>query len=77
MARKGNPHQSELFEDILLSRTAPCVPALREAVASWRASDYKGITDTTRELLNYWFFTEKTIRLMSLYSSVFKRAIAP
>jgi type III restriction enzyme len=58
MARKGNPHQSELFEDILLSRTAPCVPALREAVASWRASDYKGITDTTRELLNYWFFTD-------------------
>jgi len=58
MARPRNPQQSDLFEDMLLSRTAPCVPALREAVASWRAAGYKGITDTTRELLNYWFFTD-------------------
>ena len=43
---------------MLLFRTAPCVPALREAVVSWRSDGYKGITDTTRELLNYWFFTD-------------------
>jgi type III restriction enzyme len=36
-------------------RTAPCVPALREAVRAWRAGGYKGTTDTTRRLLAYWF----------------------
>ena len=39
-------------------RTAPCVPALREAVKAWVAGGYKGITDTTRILLNYWFYTD-------------------
>ncbi|MGH7436567.1 MAG: DEAD/DEAH box helicase family protein, partial [Polyangiaceae bacterium] len=36
-------------------RTAPCVPALREAVKAWRAGGYKGTTETTRRLLAYWF----------------------
>ena len=36
-------------------RTAPCVPALREAVRAWRAGGYKGTTGTTRKLLAYWF----------------------
>jgi type III restriction enzyme len=34
------------------------VPALREAVKAWRAGGYKGIADTTRERLNYWFHTD-------------------
>ncbi|HMD89316.1 MAG TPA: DEAD/DEAH box helicase family protein, partial [Anaerolineaceae bacterium] len=38
-------------------KTAPCVPAIREAVKEWRAGGYKGITATTRTLLNYWFKT--------------------
>jgi type III restriction enzyme len=38
--------------------TGPCVPALREAVKAWRAGGCKGITDTTRELLNHWFHTD-------------------
>lgn len=38
-----------------LLRTAPCVPALRNAVEAWRSAGYKGVTDTTRELLNFWF----------------------
>ena len=38
--------------------TGPCVPALRDAVHSWRETDYKGVTDTTRELLNFWFRTD-------------------
>src|SRR5215218_576382 len=37
------------------SKTAPCVPAVREAVNRWRADGYKGATRTSRELLNYWF----------------------
>lgn len=40
------------------SKTAPCVPAIRKAVAEWRKSNYKGATDTTRTLLNYWFKTD-------------------
>ena len=39
-------------------KTATCVPAIREAVRAWRAGKYKGITDTTRELLNFWFHTD-------------------
>lgn len=35
--------------------TAPAVPLIREAVASWKAGNYRGITDTTRSLLNWWF----------------------
>jgi type III restriction enzyme len=31
------------------------VPAIREAVEAWRADGYKGVTDTTRILLNHWF----------------------
>ncbi len=43
-------------------RSGPCVPPLREAVKSWKASDYKGITDTTRTLLNYWFKTDHKLK---------------
>ncbi len=39
-------------------KTAPCVPAIRKEVAKWRQDNYKGITDTTRLLLNYWFKTD-------------------
>lgn len=35
--------------------TAPCVLAIRKAVKKWKAADYPGVTDTTRQLLNYWF----------------------
>lgn len=47
--------QTELLDVASKLRTAPCVPALREAVKAWVAGGYKGITDTTRILLNYWF----------------------
>lgn len=39
-------------------RTAICVPAIREVVFNWKKNGYPGITDTTRELLNYWFYTD-------------------
>jgi type III restriction enzyme len=39
--------------------TAPCVPALREKVKEWSAgAKYAGVTDTTRLLLNHWFYTD-------------------
>jgi type III restriction enzyme len=56
--KQADPAQAELLDVTSRLRTAPCVPALREAVKAWRAGGYKGITDTTRELLNYWFCTD-------------------
>lgn len=58
MAKGKTSKQKSLFgiQEYLL--TAPCVPAIRETVANWRENGYKGATKTTRELLNYWFFTD-------------------
>jgi type III restriction enzyme len=50
--------QPDLLDVTSKLRTAPCVPALREAVKAWVAGGYKGITDTSRILLNYWFYTD-------------------
>jgi type III restriction enzyme len=50
---KSSPAQISFLEPML--KTAPCVPAIREAVKSWVAGGYKGATPTTRTLLNYWF----------------------
>lgn len=57
-ARKSSDAQLGLFEVEQYLKTAPCVPALRQKVAEWRAAEYKGATDTTRELLNWWFATD-------------------
>ena len=56
--RRDTPTQAELLDITAKLRTAPCVPALREALKAWRAGGYKGITDTTRVLLNFWFETD-------------------
>jgi type III restriction enzyme len=34
------------------------VPAIRDKVDQWRSGGYKGATDTTCRLLNYWFLTD-------------------
>src|ERR1700694_2373127 len=52
------PSQTELLDITAKLRTGPCVPALREAVKAWKAGGHKGITDTTRILLNHWFNTD-------------------
>jgi type III restriction enzyme len=56
------PSQTELLDITAKLKTAPCVPALREAVKAWKAGGYKGITDTTRILLNFWFETDHRTR---------------
>ncbi len=62
MARPKRKPLADIQQDLLdvtsKLRTAPCVPALREAVKAWVAGGYKGITDTTRVLLNYWFHAD-------------------
>ncbi len=53
---KNSPDQLNLLE--AKTSTAPCVPAIRVAVKTWKDSGYKGVTHTTRTLLNYWFHTD-------------------
>jgi len=56
--KKEDSKQKDLFNIQEQLSTAACVPAIRESVKAWRASGYKGITDTTNELLNFWFKTD-------------------
>src|SRR5918992_806369 len=50
--------QMAFGEMVAASKTAPCVPALRETVNRWRAGGYEGATRTSRELLNHWFHAD-------------------
>ncbi|MBI4929441.1 MAG: DEAD/DEAH box helicase family protein [Bacteroidetes bacterium] len=56
--KKQIANAPELFNIQERLSTAPCVPAIRSEIKKWRDNGYKGITDTTRELLNYWFYTD-------------------
>jgi hypothetical protein len=59
MARRrqqSNPDQLGLLEARV--STAPLVPGIREKVTAWREGGYKGVSDTTGLLLNYWFYTD-------------------
>ena len=51
--RKSAAGQGDLLQ--VGGTTAPGVPLIREAVASWKAGNYRGIGDTTRSLLTWWF----------------------
>ncbi len=51
--RKKPAGQGDLLE--ARGTTAPAVPLIRQAVASWREGGYAGISDTTRSLLTWWF----------------------
>ena len=53
---KPGPDQASLLEARVT--TAPCVPAIRKAVTEWRDRKYKGATETSKLLLNYWFSTD-------------------
>ena len=60
--KKDADKQDDLLDITSRLRTAPCVPALREAVKAWRVGGYKGTTETTRLLLNHWFKTDHRMR---------------
>src|SRR5207245_2716453 len=53
--KKSDTATAPLFD--VKTTTAPCVPAIRDKVDQWRATGYKGATDTTIRLLNHWFHT--------------------
>jgi type III restriction enzyme len=61
--KAANDAQPSLLDLTAKLRSGPCVPALREAVKAWQAGGRKGITDTTRILLNYWFCTDHKTRI--------------
>jgi type III restriction enzyme len=42
--------------------TAPCVPEIRKATKDWRENKYKGASETTKTLFNYWFATDHRSR---------------
>src|ERR1700675_3343934 len=65
MARRkksANDNQPSLLDITAKLRSGPCVPALREAIKSWKAGGCKGITDTTSVLLNYWFCSDHKLK---------------
>lgn len=53
--KKSEAKTRDMFSVQEWLSTAPCVPAIRKAVEAWRKSGYNGVTETTRELLNFWF----------------------
>lgn len=55
---KADASQLALLDTRERATTAPCVPGIREKVKAWRNAGYDGITDTTRILLNHWFFND-------------------
>lgn len=65
MPRKKNPGdktQPSLLEVSATQRTAVCVPLIRQEVEQWRATNYAGVTATTRRLLQWWFRNEHRSR---------------
>jgi type III restriction enzyme len=54
--KKRVPEQDSLLQARVT--TAPCVPGIRKAVGAWRSDQYKGATETSRQLLRHWFDTD-------------------
>ncbi|MCY3977675.1 MAG: DEAD/DEAH box helicase family protein [Chloroflexi bacterium] len=55
-----SPAQMSYLEDH--GPTAPAVPAISREVNDWRASNYKGATETSRILLDFWFHSDHKLR---------------
>jgi type III restriction enzyme len=61
--RKKTADETPSLYDITAKlRSGACVPALREAMKSWKSGGCQGITATTRTLLNYWFIADHKTR---------------
>lgn len=55
------PSEGEMKIVVPTIGTAPCIPAIRNAVDEWAKSNYvmpEGCTETTKTLLNYWFHSD-------------------
>ena len=58
MPRRKKPDSQQLALLEVTYKTAPCVPAIRQAVQAWRDANYTGATSTSKTLLVYWFRTD-------------------
>ncbi len=58
MPKKSKPSKAQMSFLENYGRTAPAVPAIRDAMREWREQGYQGATETSRALLNYWFHTD-------------------
>ena len=58
MTRRARTAASQIPLLEVAIKTAPCVPAIRDAVRNWGAGGYAGATPTSKTLLNYWFRTD-------------------
>ena len=47
--------QQEIFGEATEKLMPPLVEKIREAVYKWRLDKYKGATETSKQLLNFWF----------------------
>lgn len=54
MGKRKAKAEAGIFDLEEQLKTAICVPAIRQKITEWRNGNYKGITETTRELLNFW-----------------------
>jgi len=52
---KPAKEQFELFGDASEKVIAPLVAKVRQAVCDWRLNNYAGATETSKQLLNFWF----------------------
>src|SRR5205809_4741248 len=64
----AHPSQTDVLDVTARLKTGVCVPALREALKAWRAGGYKGVTETTRLLLNHWFYTDHKLPTGRLFT---------
>lgn len=60
--KKNTGEQKDLFNITEQLRTAACVPSIRNATSSWKSENYRGITETTRELFNHWFHNDHVLQ---------------
>jgi type III restriction enzyme len=55
------PAEEDLREQGYEKLLPPFVPELREKIAEWRDNNYKGASETSKALLNWWFKESHTI----------------
>ena len=48
--------QKDLFQSAYEKFLPPLVHKIRIAVKEWRDKDYEGVSQTSKALLNYWFY---------------------
>jgi len=69
--------QQELFGEATEKLMPPLVEKIRQAVYQWRLNKYKGATETSKQLLNFWFEQkhDKTVYDIQKYFFLQREAI--